>query len=93
MPVRPRRRQHRLALSLGDFVDLTIGPTDDSAVPFDRLHAIYHEWGLCSTQTAGRLRSSRRRRRSPGDRGRQARLSGAADGSARWMTTSWFGRP
>ena len=44
MPVRPRRRQHRLALTLADYVDLVIGPPDDSATPFDRLHATYHEW-------------------------------------------------
>ena len=46
MPVRPRRRQHRLALTLADYVDLVIGPPDDSATPFDRLHAIYHEHAI-----------------------------------------------
>jgi hypothetical protein len=43
MPVRPRRRQHRLHLSLIDFINLSIGPRQDLPVQFDRLHAVYHE--------------------------------------------------
>jgi hypothetical protein len=44
MPVRPRRRrEHRLHLSAVSFVDLSIGPREDSAVAFDRLHQVYHE--------------------------------------------------
>ena len=43
MPVRPRRRQRRLHLSVREFVDLTLGPRQDSPLPFDYYHMLYHE--------------------------------------------------
>lgn len=43
MPIRPRRRQHRLHLAVREYVDLAIGPAEDSPIPFDRYHALYHE--------------------------------------------------
>jgi hypothetical protein len=44
MPVRPRRHQHRLRLTASEYVDLEVGPSWDTGVPFDRYHALYHEW-------------------------------------------------
>ena len=43
VPVRSRRRQHRLHLGAREFVDLSIGPSEVSPIPFDRYLALYLE--------------------------------------------------
>jgi hypothetical protein len=31
-------------LGVVEFIDLSIGPRWDTPIPFDRYHALYHEW-------------------------------------------------